>query len=201
MGFERLVKVGLKRLHCDLIVTILRLYDLPMHQITIKGKSEKIGAQDVEQSLGIRQGIEELKTKTTEKIKELASKKRKSVRGIMYGEKGGEAVIGKEERIIVEFLDLGDSGKDKSRRKAQVETIPTIISGSKDDKEDRRNNDDTTEEKEKDEVGSEDGDSHKKDDTEDHSENKEMEEEGQGDNDDMSEGGMEHKGDGEGDDT
>ncbi|XP_028789341.1 pheromone-processing carboxypeptidase KEX1-like [Neltuma alba] len=122
------------------------------------------------------------------KIKELASKERKSVRGIMYGGKGSEAVTGKEERIIVEFLDPelkklranpkteGDGGKGKSRGKARVETVPTNRSDSEDDEEERRNNDDTTEEKEKDEVSSEDGDSHGKGDTENDSDNEEMRE-------------------------
>ncbi|XP_028795465.1 neurofilament medium polypeptide-like [Neltuma alba] len=172
---------------------------------------------------------------TDEKIKELASKERKSVRGIMYGGKGSEAMTGKEERIIVEFLDpelkklrkrlmkrieegqkilmkmvdeelvkvqiprQGDGGKGKSRGKARVETVPTNRSDSEDDEEERRNNDDTTEEKEKDEVSSEDGDSHGKGDTENDSDNEEMEEEGQGDGDDRSEGEREYKGDAKGD--
>ncbi|XP_028787199.1 uncharacterized protein LOC114743173 [Neltuma alba] len=42
---------------------------------------------------------------TDEKIKELANTERKSVRGLLYGEKGSDVVSGKDERINVDSLD------------------------------------------------------------------------------------------------
>ncbi|XP_028751581.1 uncharacterized protein LOC114757063 [Neltuma alba] len=62
LGFASLLDMGCERLPRDLIVRILRAYDPPTHQFTIRGKIKEIDAQDVAELLEVPHTGEKVRT-------------------------------------------------------------------------------------------------------------------------------------------
>ncbi|XP_028801405.1 acidic leucine-rich nuclear phosphoprotein 32 family member B-like [Neltuma alba] len=85
-----------------------------------------------------------------EKIKELASTERKSIRGLLYGEKGSDVVSSKDKRINIDSLDPNTGETSEAVQKNDGGRDGESSEGKEKEKDDEGSDDETSKEEEED---------------------------------------------------